>query len=203
MNASAQLIKDAIEGKFNQQSTIDGRKFVMSADISVQVAKSETEAIDSGADNIAEVGYQNLQETDGTNIGGAAFHVAGENFDRMVMEISPDFADGIIYPGFEVNAAHEFGAHLLAGLHNDLNQESFFHSPGGNNFLQEDFERLFRQSRRTTPPPPYGSKLTNLSVPISFSRALTSTTSGFEVRQANLTVSSSAEVYRWSNGVKR
>lgn len=119
------MIKSGIESHFGK--TFDGengRKFVMSANIDVQVVGNESEAISKGVDNIAELGYNKLLESDGSSGGLAqAFRIEGESFDRMVATIDQNFEPtlgSLTGSRFEDTFGHEFGSHLLNGGHDLL-----------------------------------------------------------------------------------
>lgn len=197
----AAMLKSGIESHFNKEFTDkNGRKFVISASVNVEVKGSEKEAATSGMDNIVELGYGELSGNDA----GVAFHVKGEKFDRMAVGVSRG-ADprGSLASMYEDTFAHEFGSHLLNGGHNrSRNSQSLFYDylGSGQQILQEDFEFMFREKGRGKLHQ-VGSKPLATYEPLS--HILTSTSNSFEVRQANSVVSKPSDVYNWSNEVRK
>jgi hypothetical protein len=207
----AEALKAGIEGHFsNEFEGKDGRKFVLSATIDVQVVGSEADAIAAGVDNIAEFGYSDLEEADGSDGGLAqSFGVEGESFDRMVATIDSKWDPrGSMGSSFGDIFAHEFGAHLANGGHNLFNPKSIFYErldlSGAQTMLQEDFDLMFRANggRRLMPPPP-GQKETRTNPERPFSHILTSTLNSFEVRRAPVIYSKPTDSYRWASQVKK
>ncbi len=202
--AYAKMLKDGLEGHFNQTFTnSDGRKFVMSADISVSVKRTEAGAIGSGADNIVELGYSGITSSSGEDSQAVGFGVSNENYDRMAVSITSGVQPGgstAEFLGIANTFAHEFGAHLLHGKHNEGNSESLFHSPSGATFFQSDFERLFREFRDPKPPP-----FRNIPVPdpAPFSDVLKSIGQGGERRRAEFIVGGKDEAFKWVQRTKQ
>jgi hypothetical protein len=135
----AALLK-GLQTEYGKSFEVDGITYEMSADIEVQIADSEADAISKGVDNIVEVGNQSLESLDEDgNWGGAgatAFRVKGENFDRMVVNAAFKDPDGknANMPGVY---AHEF-THLLG-----------FGTHGGRNLYEGSDYRSTRQLRMT------------------------------------------------------
>jgi RHS repeat-associated protein len=109
LEKKAALFKAGIEKAYSRQfDGKDGRKFEISASITVNVVDSEQAAIESGSDNIVGVGkmmesevsddmtneQREIVDPDGDgmqDIGGVSIHsVEGESFDRMAMSAGYD-----------------------------------------------------------------------------------------------------------------
>lgn len=129
-----------LQTEYGKSFEVDGITYEMSADIDVQIAGSEADAISKGVDNIVEVGNQALesQNEDGNweGAGGVSFRVKGENFDRMVVNAAFKDPNGqsANMPGVY---AHEF-THLLG-----------FGTHAGRNLYQGSDYRSTRQLRMT------------------------------------------------------
>jgi RHS repeat-associated protein len=194
----AKMLKEGIERSLKQEFTdTNGRTYKMSGEITVREDDNERAAKKSGADNIVELGYDNLIGPSG-NDAGIAFGVPKESFDRMAISISPGVrADGLGAANYGETFAHEFLAHLMYGRHNgDKSEfESLFADDGGNGrFFQSDFKRLFREHDPFPPPGPGSKPRPNGP---AFSNILSTTGSGIERRRAESPQSSAKGVYQW------
>src|SRR5690606_37723118 len=91
----------------------NGQRFSMTTDISAKVFEDEAAAIESGRDNIVELGYGSI-DSNGKGAAGVAFGIKGEAFDRMVVSVVQDPANygGSYDPirSAEGTFAHEFAA---------------------------------------------------------------------------------------------
>jgi len=213
----AGLLSSGIAKAYNNKAfEYGGRSFVLKTDISVKVAGTEDAAKTSGADNLVELGGQNsdILSSGSKEPGAAVFHRDGENFDRMIFDISPYGTPGGLGEGdndFENTFGHEFG-HLLGVIDRPERAGSLFNgdSPGPG-LTQDDFVDLFDQESEMGYMPPVPPRnggyrsLHILGIPSSLSRLtpnssniLNSTNSGFEIRNTT----GADNNYRWSSRVK-
>jgi RHS repeat-associated protein len=189
-------IQKRLSGEFN----VEGKKFEISANISIEIKSSEAKAMTSGADNIIEIGTQNLVRN-GAVQGGVGFGVESESFDRMVVGVREDpgnyrgSGDPITHAG-DV-AAHEFAAHLLDVFHSEDPKSLFYgDDTSGQKFLQSDFERMFfgREGSYVQPPPPPGGQPRTPLPPLTQGLA----SSGSDARMAtHRNFEKPSDVYAW------
>lgn len=135
------LLIEGLTREYGKSFEEDGITYSLSADIQVIVVGSEAEAIESGVDNIVEIGNQALIGDDGKEAQGMAFRVKGESFDRMVMSTSSNLSERSL--NLSGVYAHEFG-HLLGVGHTG---RSLFGPEGTTNRMLrmsfDDFKALF------------------------------------------------------------
>ena len=194
----AARLKAGIEGEYNREFTINGQKYVMTANISVSIASDENGAIASGADNLVELGTDDLISGNGGEAIATAFHKSGESFDRMRVQIG---LTGL-FNDYENTFAHEFG-HLLGVP--DRDRRGLFSGDGVvSSMTEEDFIDLFDEEYQTTWESPYvprGDKkdpgYTTLRR-VEGSKVLGSTISNFEVRQTG-----GLDLTKWRRDVKK
>ena len=192
---------DGIKKHLTQNMEVDGKKISMTVDVSAKIFKSEAGAIASKSDNIVEMGYGDVdsKSSEDKNTVGMAFGVKGENFDRMVLKISPDPNEASSLDpisGTEITGAHETAAHLLGGSHNGSESTSLFYGQLGTSdpqVTQNDMRRLLVGTEIGPPPPPVGRTAMSLLSP-----------SGSEQRWANRRdFNHATDAYTWKNNVKK
>lgn len=191
---------------FAAQFSINGQSFNIIAVFSASTYGSEADAVNSGSDNIVELGYDGLEAAASNNAAGVAGGVVGENFGRMAARIMSTSGLTLGTNHYARVFAHEIGAHLLNGLHNNTNNSSFFFGKTSNsgNFLQEDFERLIRNEEPSGPPgnPKFPSKfnkqLSKMAADPPFKSNVSLSPGGLEERKPNSRNNSSpADLYKW------
>jgi len=194
----ADMLKKGIEKEYGKSFTIDGQKYVMSAEVNVQTAANEKEAVASGADNLVELGTQTIKDDDNQETLAGVFHREGESFDRMMVHVG---AMGLGFQPWDYGTtfAHEFG-HLLGVK--DKDRSGLFLSGNPSEMTEDDFRDLFGErpngSNYITPLPVAGSdKFTWLPTTTS-SKIIGSTVSNFETRR-----SYGPDVFKWVQTVKK
>jgi hypothetical protein len=200
--AYARMLKASIESNFDQKFTVNGRNFVMSAEVSVETRRTEAGAIKSGADNIVELGFDEIVDSNGDSADAMAFRVDGEAFDRMAVRITsgtePASTSALRFMDV---FSHEFGAHTMQRYHNLIEPASLFSRDGGYGvFTQLDFEEMFREHVFPKAPPLRGIPTPD---PLPFSDVLKSIGRGGEYRRSGPQIHrNGSEVFKWVKRTK-
>ena len=136
-------LEDGVKSAWNTKNplAIDGQNYEITTEIDVNTFGSESEALESGADNLVELGTQDLinPENQSEEVLANVFHRNGENVDRMLVDTNAVLSGG---NSWENVFAHEF-AHLLgendnASLFSLLNGRAIYPV-----ISKSDFETIF------------------------------------------------------------
>ena len=193
----AAKLKASIERQYKKEfigdgkeNGVEGRTYVLSADISVDAKSTEQAAIKTGADNIVEVGNQELEtHRDGSDsweggTGGVTYRNEGENFDRISITIQNKGE-----PCVTAICGHEFGHSIGANEHSKLRKDLMYggglsadpnHRTANNELTGRDF---------------FGKIFTD-------SKIINSTASETEIRRSQSVYKSSKDVRRWVKAQK-
>jgi RHS repeat-associated protein len=174
-------LENGIKNAWNTKLTVDGQNYEIETKIEVQTANSEDEALKTGADNLVELGNQDLissDKDDPRTAGATVFHREGENIDRMLVDIKSSFRS------WEKVFAHEF-IHLMGKRDRfEPGLTSTFHTSSA--MSEQDFRIIFGHRVLDEPSPLIGGGYapTNYVAPSKEweSKILGSRNSTFELR---------------------